>query len=147
LGTVGVEQRRARLTQPAPAVSLPTPVQFGTHARLYGYAIEAAGEGKSTVRLYWEIMQPLLPPHHIFVHAKGLEGAVAAQQDGPPLSADGPAPTGSWQPGEFLVTLHGIDAPATSAFDVGLYDPVTLTRLPATIEGEAAGDSAALNRP
>jgi hypothetical protein len=62
-----------------PAVSLPAPAQFGTHARLYGYTLDASrtGDGADatvTLHLYWEIMQPLLPPHHIFVHADTPDG-------------------------------------------------------------------------
>ncbi|MFO7635260.1 MAG: hypothetical protein R6W76_22130 [Caldilinea sp.] len=144
LGTVNIEQRRASFAQQTPAISLPVPAQFGTHARLYGYALEPEENDKTTVRLYWEIIQPLLPPHHIFVHAEAPDGVIFAQQDGPPVSTTGPAPTGSWQPGEFLVTEHSIKAPAGSLIRVGLYDPVSLARLPVTLNDEAAGDSVEL---
>ncbi|MBK8798083.1 MAG: hypothetical protein IPM07_17895 [Anaerolineales bacterium] len=143
LGTVRIEQRRASFERGAPAVSLATPAQFGTHARLYGYGYEPDGDG-ARVRLYWEIVQPLLPPHHIFVHADTVDGVTLAQQDGPPVTAAGPAPSGSWQPGEFLITEHIIQAPTGTTIKVGLYDPVTLVRLPVTIDGVAAGDSVIL---
>jgi hypothetical protein len=145
LGTVRIEQRRADFERSTPAVSLATPAQFGTHARLYGYDRKPNGDGGARVRLYWEIIQPLLPPHHIFVHADALDGVTLAQQDGPPVTAKGPAPSGSWQPGEFLVTEHIIQAPAGTTVKVGLYDPVTLVRLPVTIDGVAAGDSVTIH--
>lgn len=147
LGAVYITQRRGEFARPAPAISLPAPVQFGTHARLYGYALAPAAGDAVTLQLYWEIMQPLLPPHHIFVHADAPDGVTLAQQDGPPVTASGPAPTGSWQPGEFLITRHVLSLPADATLRVGLYDPVSLQRLPVTIDGAAAGDSAALSIP
>jgi hypothetical protein len=147
LGHVHVEQRRADFTQLTPPHLLPTPTQFGTHVRLYGYALEETGDGALAVRLYWEVIQPLLPPHHIFVHVQAADGEIVVQQDGAPLTDHGPAPTGSWQPGEFLITRHLLPA-ASNLTDrhirVGVYDPATLLRLPVTIDGAAAGDSVAL---
>ena len=147
LGAVHITQRRGEFARPAPAVSLPAPVQFGTHARLYGYTIAPAAGGAVTLQLYWEIMQPLLPSHHIFVHADAPDGVTLAQQDGSPVTVSGPAPTGSWQPGEFLITRHVLSLPADATLRVGLYDPVSLQRLPVTIDGAAAGDSVALSVP
>jgi hypothetical protein len=141
LGAVRIAQRRGEFTRPVPEVSLSAPAQFGTHARLYGYTLEPAGDDATILRLYWEIMQPLLPPHHIFVHADAPGGARLAQQDGPPLTVSGPAPTGSWQPGEFLITEHILALPPNTTLWVGLYDPVSLVRLPVTVAGTAAGDS------
>jgi len=92
-------------------------------------------------------MQPLLPPHHIFVHADAPDGVTRAQQDGPPVTATGAAPTGSWQPGEFLITEHALTVPADATLKIGLYEPTTLVRLPTTIDGAAAGDSADLRIP
>ena len=92
-------------------------------------------------------LQPLLPPLHIFVHADGVDGVILAQQDGPPVTAGGLAPTGSWQPGEFLITEHQIEAPAGASIKVGLYDPASLVRLPVTLDGVAAGDSVTLPQP
>lgn len=147
LGEVRIEQRRGEFTRPTPAVSLPTPAQLGTHARLYGYTLTPADGDAINLRLYWEIMQPLLPPHHIFVHADAPGGGTLAQQDGPPVTAVGAAPTGSWQPGEFLITEHALSLPVGATLKVGLYDPVSLQRLPVTIDGAAAGDSVALRLP
>ena len=97
------------------------------------------------MRLYWEVLQPLLPPHHIFVHLDTPDGQTVAQQDGPPAAAAppgdpraGPAPTGSWQPGEFLTTEHLLNATpgAGDVIRVGLYDPETQVRLPVTVNGQ-----------
>jgi len=147
LGVVRIAQRRAEFTRPTPMVSLPAPAQFGTHARLYGYTLTPTADDVVSLRLYWEIMQPLLPPHHIFVHADAPDGVTRAQQDGPPVTATGAAPTGSWQPGEFLITEHALTVPADATLKVGLYEPTTLVRLPTTIDGAAVGDSADLRIP
>ena len=141
-----MEQRAASFTRPTPAQPAAGAPQLGTHARLLGYDL-VPGNGQTTVTLYWEVLQPLLPPHHIFVHLDAAtDGQTQAQQDGPPVTASGPAPTGSWQPGEFLATQHVL--PATpgpgDVLRVGLYDPQTQVRLPVTVDGQAAGDSVAL---
>jgi hypothetical protein len=154
LSTLAVRQRAASFTRPTPEVTFSDPPQLGTHARLLGYDIREQGEqGEQTfVRLYWEILQPLLPPHHIFVHLDAPDGQTIAQQDGPPVGVGEagaqaqPAPTGSWQPGEFLVTEHLLRAPLGEdrSMRVGLYDPVSQARLPVTMGGQAVGDSVTL---
>ena len=108
------------------------------------------------MRLYWEVLQPLLPPHHIFVHLDAPDGRTVAQQDGPPIAAgpatdprSGPAPSGSWQPGEFLTTEHILNSTMGSGdvVRVGLYNPDTQVRLPVTVNGQAAGDNVVLQSP
>jgi hypothetical protein len=144
LGTIRLEQRRALFTGQPPAVRLPSPAQFGSHVLLEGYTIEPFGDNRVVLRLHWQVIQPLLPPHHIFVHVETNDGVILAQQDGPPVTDAGPAPTGSWQPGEFLVTTHVVQAQTGAVLKVGLYNPVTLVRLPVTVNGEPIGDSVAL---
>jgi hypothetical protein len=150
LGTVTVEQRRASFERPQPAHLLQEPVQFGTHVRLLGYDRSLLTDGRTQLRLYWEVLQPLLPPHHLFVHAYGTQGGPGdppmAQQDGPPITLDGVAPSGSWQPGEFLVTEHELKLPADIPLTlrVGVYEPHTGVRLPLGSAGGAVGDSLVL---
>ncbi|MCS6828395.1 MAG: hypothetical protein NZ553_17405 [Caldilinea sp.] len=144
LGTIRLQQRRALFTEQPPAVRLPSPAQLGSHVLLYGYTIKPLDDDRVLLYLNWQVIRPLLPPHHIFVHVEAPDGAILAQQDGPPVSEDGPAPTGSWQPGEFLVTIHTVRAPASAVFKVGLYNPMTLVRLPVMINGETIGDSVTL---
>lgn len=157
LATIAVVQRAGSFTRPEPSHAFPQPPQLGTHARLLGYDLEPAAngqtDGQTLVRLYWEVLQPLLPPHHIFVHLDTPDGRTVAQQDGPPAAAAppgapraGPAPTGSWQPGEFLTTEHLLNATpgAGDIIRVGLYDPETQVRLPVTVNGQPAGDNVVL---
>ena len=144
-----VRQRTASLARPQPGIPIAAPTLLGSHAYLIGYDWVESSPARLELRLYWEVVQPLLPPHHIFSHADdATTGVTVAQQDGPPVTAAGPAPTGSWQPGEYLVTTHSLALPA-SAIDVrvGLYDPQTGVRLPIALSGQPAGDSVILARP
>ncbi len=146
LAALSVQQRVGSFTRPSPSHPFADPPQLGTHAHLLGYDLAETADGQTEVTLYWEVLQPLLPPHHIFVHLDAADGQTVTQQDGPPVTAAGPAPTGSWQPGEFLATVHRLGAsPAPgTALRVGLYDPVTQVRLPVTVNGAPAGDSVPL---
>ncbi len=147
LGEQAVRQRLINYTSIVPPVSLATPVQFGTHARLLGYALQRQGT-TLTLELDWQVLQPLLPPHEIFVHLDDATGQTVAQQDGPPQTVNGPAPTGSWLPGEYLVTTHTLVAAAladegtNAPFDlrIGLYLPERGVRLPTTSDGAITGD-------
>jgi len=145
LGEQAIEQRAINYVAVTPPTPLASPVQFGTHARLLGYELQRQ-DTTLTLELYWHLLQPLLPPHQIFVHLDDATGQTVAQQDDLPRSANGPAPTGSWLPGEFLVTTHTIVAPelATNgaSFDlrVGLYLPEGNLRLPTTDDGVVTGD-------
>lgn len=145
LAPLVVEQRTGSFTRPTPAHTLASPPQLGTHARLLGYDL-ASAESETVVTLYWEVLQPLLPPHHIFVHLDAADGQTREQQDGPPANAAGPAPTGSWQPGEFLTTQHTLPAVRGpgDVLRVGLYDPTTQVRLPVMVGEQAAGDAVVL---
>lgn len=147
LGEQAVRQRTINYAAIVPPMPLATPVQFGTHARLLGYALQRNG-ATVTLALYWQVLQPLLPPHQIFVHLDDATGQTIAQQDDVPQSTDGPAPTGSWLPGEYLVTTHTVVADALAGakrdapfeLRVGLYLPENDLRLPTTRDGAITGD-------
>jgi uncharacterized membrane protein len=147
---VKVVRRAASFTPPAGVSLLTPPVQFGTHAQLIGYAVIQDGTSLH-LTLTWEILQPLLPPHHIFVHLFDADGQRIAQDDGDPTTADGRASTGSWLPGEYLSTQHMLILPDNPQLPLtlktGLYLPATGDRLPATADGVAIGDSATISLP
>ena len=178
LGSLLVEQRAARFDAPAITFPLKDPVQFGSHISLLGYDLMAVEEGAAAkLLLHWQVLQPLLPPHHIFVHLdqKGADGLLVTllQDDGPPITfASGAAtsdakddslikaPSGSWQVGEYLTTQHRLTVPPDSVVNidngqllidgrplmltVGLYQPESGQRLPASVDGVVTGDSATL---
>lgn len=144
LGEVAVQQRQADFTPPHPPTALATPAQFGTHVQLLGYDVQQAN-GQLHLALYWQVLQPLWPPHHLFVHVDQADGVTVAQADGAPQTAAGPAPTGSWQPGEYLVTHHQLTIDALRELKpvvrVGLYLPATEARLPLSVAGAPVGDA------
>jgi hypothetical protein len=151
LADLDIVRRPTGAARGAPQIMLDPPVQFGSHAQLVGYDLFREGNRLRLV-LYWNVLQSLLPQHHIFVHLDTANGATIAQADGPPQTATGVAPTGTWLPGEQLTTATWLDLPATgddamldhAVLRVGLYDPVSATRLPAARAGVPAGDAAAL---
>lgn len=144
LGEITVQQRQANFTPPQPPTMLTTPAQFGTHVQLLGYGVEVDNE-QMQLALYWQVLQPLWPPHHLFVHLDQADGVTVAQADGAPQTADGPVPTGSWQPGEYLVTQHRLTTGAIAEWNfvlrVGLYLPATEVRLPLSLADTPAGDA------
>lgn len=138
LAELAVAQRPHNFAPPQPAQRLDPPSQFGVHALLLGYDLRRTdrpgGGGQLEVVLYWEALQPLLPPHQVFVHLVDGEGALLAQDDGLPGGRGAPAPSGTWLPGEFLTDRHLLDIPADAsgpfALRVGLYDSASGQRLP-----------------
>lgn len=150
LDSVTVMRRPATFAQPDLHTPLAPEVQFGTHVQLIGYELTRLDQTLD-VKLTWRVLQSLLPPHAIFVHALDADGRRIAQQDGQPLTATGPAPTGSWLAGEWLVTQHRLDLPThltqPASLQVGLYLPTTLVRLPATAQGHPIGDAASIPLP
>lgn len=147
LGALQITRRATRFDPIAPGHPLPAPVQFGTHAQLIGFDWTRRNETLE-VSLTWQVLQTLLPPHAVFVHAIDATGTRLAQTDASPITALGPAPTGSWLAGEWLTTLHTLpwshDTPLPHALRIGLYNPANQVRLPAAIAGETVGDSADL---
>jgi len=143
LADVRVRQRLANFVKPIIAKPLATPVQFGTHVLLLGYDYTQNTENLA-VRLQWQVLQTLSPAHHIFIHLDTPAGKTLMQDDRPPTTAAGPAPTGSWLPGEYITTYHTLPLPANSAagavLHAGLYWPDTGTRLPVSIDGVTTGD-------
>lgn len=153
LTTITVTRRPISTTRAVPAVPLDPPAQLGTNARLYGYSVTSLPD-RLVVDLDWEILQTLLPAHDIFVHLAAPDGAVLAQADGPPFTQTGPAPTGSWLPGEFLRTRHTLplsrplgQETGPLVLHAGLYVPATHVRLPVTIGGVPSGDHVILPIP
>jgi hypothetical protein len=153
LGTLSLVRRAAVFAPPKPPQRLVDgELQFGTHARLLGYDLAPTlqPDGSLAVTLYWEALQPLLPPHHVFVHLTDGEGAILSQDDGVPGQRAIPAPSGSWLPGEVIFDPHLLIVPENRAdlagvqVRVGLYHAQTGVRLPLLQDGQAAGDAAIL---
>jgi hypothetical protein len=110
----------------------------GRSIRLEGYGWQAGPETLE-VTLRWRAEGYQQGDYHVFVHLLDGEEMVS-QGDGPPL--DGRWPTLLWLPGVALDDVHRVPLPAgtpggTYSLLVGLYDPETGARLPASSGGDA----------
>ena len=78
---------RQALRGPSPAMRFPSRRSLARTHGCWATTWRRRAMGSTLVRLYWEVLQPLLPPHHIFVHLDTPDGQTVAQQDGPPAAA------------------------------------------------------------
>ncbi|MBN8617632.1 MAG: hypothetical protein J0L63_01925, partial [Anaerolineae bacterium] len=85
----------------------------------------------------------------IYIHLRDTDGSVVQSWDGPvTLTREGNYySTLVWEPGEIVIDernllFEGEDVPTGAGYQivVGLYDLATDTRVPLTINGEAAGE-------
>jgi hypothetical protein len=163
LGQVAVVQRTGRFAPITPTQPFGPAMRFGTHALLLGYDLAVQVEAGETgergeilldLGLVWQVEQPLLPPHQLFVHVDGPDGTRLAQADVMPNDEGTGVPTGSWQPGEFfrhrqVVRLPGdaLDLGGPLVLRVGLYVPETGVRLPVSQGDVVLGDSVTIPMP
>lgn len=103
--------------------------------RLNGYAAlpmtNPGGEVLLTLR--WESIKAVEQNYHVFVHVLEEDGDIVAQRDGQP--AQWMRPISTWQPGEVIVDRYGLFLPddvepGKYRLSIGLYDPVSGSRLP-----------------
>ena len=137
--------------------------RIGDFARLLGFNTDPAPSGAadglgtiivlpastlaSTLALtsFWQAEDASTTPYTVFAQLLDSSGALVAQRDQTP--GDGAFPTTSWVEGEVLTDTYRITLPAGLApgqytLIVGMYDPKTGARLPATTaDGTAAGDA------
>ena len=81
--------------------------------------------------LYWQAERKVSRDFQVFVHLVDSHGNIIAQADSPPLG--GLYPTSKWLPKQIIQDVHLVPIPPGSspkAILVGLYDLVTLERLP-----------------
>ena len=121
------------------------PFAFGDVALLSGATLPATATPGApiTLQLQWDALATPAADYTIFVHLVDAAGALAAQQDQPPLG--GFAPTHTWQPGQRIVDTMTLFlppdlAPGRYTVRVGLYTGDT--RMPVRQDGVAAGDFA-----
>jgi 4-amino-4-deoxy-L-arabinose transferase-like glycosyltransferase len=136
------------------AVQYPRQVNFSDRAVLLGYDLELEiGNWKLEDRasnlqpptsnlqlrltLYWQAIGEMQTSYTVFTHLLDPAGQVRAQHDG--LPAGGAWPTTGWLPGQVIVDQHDLTlepgaGPGQYVLEVGLYDPLTQARVPATDE-------------
>lgn len=108
--------------------------RLGDDIVLLGYSVEPAApqpQDVVTVTLYWRGERPLPANATVFVHALNAAGELVAQSDGQPVQNS--YPLINWPAGAIIADPHQVIWPSVdmlSQLAIGLYDPVTLARLP-----------------
>lgn len=126
--TVTLGPWRVRDTDSAPKPQHRVTYTLGDAIALCGYDVHL--DETLTVTLTWAAKATPSQDYNVFVHALDETGNIIAQHDGPPV--EGRCPTMWWLPGESVRDPHILPLPANAThLRVGMYDPRTLTRLPA----------------
>jgi hypothetical protein len=110
---------------------------LGGQVRLLGYDIKPqmpSVKSQIELTLYWQATREMTASLTVFTHIEGEQRRVWGQHDGPPMS--GLKPTDRWLSGEVvadehILTLDPTTPPGKYRLVVGLYDSITLARLPA----------------
>ncbi|RME49586.1 MAG: hypothetical protein D6796_04660, partial [Caldilineae bacterium] len=101
--------------------------RFGDSIRLLGARFDPAAQ---TVTLYWQTDAPLSGDDSIFLHLLDAGGARVGQADGTPYGNRYPLP--DWRPGQVIADPRPVGAAGAVELAVGVYNPRTGQRLPAT---------------
>lgn len=127
LGQVWVEPR----TEPQPP-SGPR-ARFGEEIHLLGAAYQAEAQA---IHLYWRTDAPIGQDLSIFAHFLDKNGQRVGQADG--AAYENLYPTRAWRPGQVIEDVRplplGVDPAELASVAIGVYDPTTGVRLPATDE-------------
>lgn len=115
--------------------------QFAGVGALAGYRLERTGQ-TLTVTLAWQAAATPAVSYKVFVHFGGA-ARVLAQSDAVP--AGNTRPTTGWLAGEYVTDTHTLSLPAdlpAGAYEirVGMYDPASAARVPASGPGAEADD-------
>jgi hypothetical protein len=125
----------------------PFQAQLGAQIQLVGYEINPLFSDSPpalSLVLYWESTAKIPADYTVFTQLVGPDGQVWAQ-DNPPQA--GRYPTSAWIERDRVVDRYRLTLSETApAGDyrllVGMYDPATGARLPATIKGQPQPDNA-----
>ncbi|MCD6291558.1 MAG: DUF2029 domain-containing protein [Anaerolineae bacterium] len=123
------------------------PGTLGGGYRLIGAHIDppiAMPGQKITLMLYWMRVGRAEGNYTVFTHLLTPEGTLAAGRDNPPVN--GTMPTDTWPERTLIVDRYRLRVPWNARsglypIEIGMYDPVTGQRLPATdANGHPSGD-------
>ena len=130
-GTLLEEVRRYE----PPASENTVNAELGDQVRLTGYDLDCdRKDGVCALELHWQAQTGMDTSYSVFVQWLDASGTVRSQADSIPQ--DGGYPTVWWLPGEYVSDSHTLSVPPTESMTagdrliVGMYDPVTGTRLP-----------------
>lgn len=106
---------------------------FGESIALAGHSVEK-GDGFLKVTLWWKCLEPPERRYTVFLHLYNADGNLVAQKDSQPASDH--LPTVFWRKGDVVRDQRVVELSADLpqgryTIVVGLYDPQTMTRLPA----------------
>jgi hypothetical protein len=121
-----------RLLDAAPASSLGV-VSFGDTAALIGYRLDRVGRDLTLITT-WRVGEAIVTPLQMFAHMLDANGDIVAQADRLDASPFG------WRPGDVFVQIDRLALPPESAaftIEIGLYNPESGVRLPASVNGQA----------
>ncbi|MDY7079403.1 MAG: glycosyltransferase family 39 protein [Chloroflexota bacterium] len=138
LGQIEISTEEHTFTPPH--ILHPLDVRFGQVARLIGYDLpsQTPTTGKPiTLTLYWQALEGASVANYtVFTHILAADGHLVGQHDSHPV--EGARPTLGWVTGEIITDQHVMTFHEPYAgparLEVGLYNPVTLERVPT--EGE-----------
>jgi 4-amino-4-deoxy-L-arabinose transferase-like glycosyltransferase len=117
----------------------PFEAQLGPDIQLSGYQLSTDHESVN-LTLYWFAVRTPAEDYTVFVHLTDASGNIVAQRDTVP--ADGGRPTTTWLPAEFIVDSYHISLPPGEyTLWLGMYDPITGDRLPATSQSGPTSDN------
>ncbi len=130
-----------------PQIAHDLDVRLGDAVMLRGYDLTPSEGSGRTLRLtlYWQAIGRVGGHYKAFVHVLDEEGRIVAQSDAVP--AGGEAPTETWLQNEVVIDQHLLQVARDGRcrLFVGMYDPVSGQRLPATDgDGHPIPDNAAL---
>lgn len=124
-----------------PAIRQPLRYTLGEQVRLIGYDLDRAqvAPGQALLlTLRWQIAAPIEKRYTVFAHLIGgvnpaTQSPVWAQMDSEPVG--GARPTTSWRVGETIDDRYGLliprgTPPGEYLIEIGMYDSVSLARLP-----------------
>ena len=106
--------------------------RFGDRVTLLDAACTCDEAGQVHLTAYWRVEAGVERGATVFAHLLGPDGALVAQADGHPLL--GMLPFWLWKPGEVVRDVRHFDTPRPGEYSValGVWDPASGARLPAT---------------
>ena len=119
------------------------PLRFGERVTLLDAACTCDEAGQVHLTAYWRAKVDVERDVTVFAHLLGPEGELVAQADGYPLL--GMFPFWLWQPGEVVRDVRHFDTQQPGEYSValGVWDPTSGARLPATaLDGSSWPDQA-----
>ncbi len=136
---------RREMPPPEPP-TVPVDAALSDLALLQGYDLALADDGRAVdLTLHWRAQRDALTSYKVFVHLVQADASgetMVAQSDQEPGA--GRMPTTGWRQGDAITDTHRIALPerppAGLQLYVGMYDPDTLERLPASAAAQPRAD-------